>query len=137
MKVKEYEQLSNEEKLKYIRNQIYNYSVLFHKKNKMNTNQYKCENWDEFNSSNVEEDLIIQAWKIEDAVNEFISYPKTKFLFIDTTKRVWIKDKKDGVSTMMIDVPFIDKREYYCLIKLLDESNDILSNWTRGTYFFK
>lgn len=127
----------NRKKLKNIKRQICNYSDLLHKRWVINRSQYKCENWDEFNNNNIEEKLMNQAVQVVNCMNEFINYPKTKFLFINTTKKVKIYKRKDFVSGMiMIDIPFIDKREYFCLINLLDDL-DVLAEWSKGTYWFK
>ena len=127
----------NRKKLKNIKRQICNYSDLLYERGVINRSRYKCENWEEFNNNNIEEKLMNQAVQVVNCMNEFINYPKTKFLFINTTKKVKIYKRKDFVSGMiMIDIPFIDKREYFCLINLLDDL-DVLAEWSKGTYWFK
>jgi len=120
-----------------IKTQLYDYSELLHKKTDMSTIEYKCENWEEANNTSFEKELMDLRVQVVKNMNDFIKYPETKLLFINTTKKIKIKKGDFGLNDIQIEVPFINKREYYCLMKLLDESKDILMKWNKDTYIFK
>ena len=57
--------------------------------------------------------------------NYYIDYPKQKFLFIDKTKKIQFR-YEEWIGSVLI-IPFVDKREYYCLINLFEHMEDYIS----------
>ena len=125
------------DKLDEIRKLIIEYSELLKEiKHMRNSNKYKCDNWDNYNEISVNnfQKLTNTRELLVEKCNEYLNYPVKKFLFFDFTKKVKLDDN-NSIEEDMLCVPFVDKREYYCLIALLD-SMSVLGKWFYDGYYF-
>jgi hypothetical protein len=123
--------------LSEIKRLLYTYSSLIDKIERRNRIEYKCKYWDTYEEEHIGlvEEINNTHNLILDKCNDFLNYPIERFLFFDFTKKVKL-NIDDGVR--VLEIPFIDKREYYCLIHLLDGLMDIFySSFNRGEYVFR
>lgn len=113
------------------------YSSLEHTRTRIKSKQYICEKWDTYTQdyTNICKEIKDTKQLIVEACNNYINYPQKKFLFFDITKKVEFKDCY-SFNEDMLYVPFVDKREYYCLISLFDSSHLLWHLYT-GEYYLK
>lgn len=104
----------------------------------MSRDEYKCENWEEYNENydDVKWSIISLRVELAKKCSEYVGYPLEKIWIFDFTKKVrvfysemWKED--------MIKIPFIDKREYYCLVNYFEKQVDVLNKWSDGEFLFK
>lgn len=101
-------------------------------------NKYKCENYDTYHKEfdEVNKNIFVAVHTLVDECNNFVDYPKEKFLCFDFTKKIKLKHDKD--IDWVIRIPFVDKKEYFCLISLFEYmEHDYLFHWRDDTWSFK
>ena len=104
--------------------------------NEINLDEYKCEYWDKYEeecNKLLKEFNDIKKLLVE-RCNDYIQYPKKTILFFEITKGVSIV--KDEVFSEKLIVPFIDKREYYCVINLFKNHENLLELFEPNAYIF-
>lgn len=92
-------------------------------------NKYRCENYDTFydDYEKIRTDLINTRKLFIDECNNFVDYPKKTILCFDLTKKIKFED--GSFIGLTLYVPFIDKKEYFCLIALFENMPDYIFNW--------
>lgn len=114
-----------------IKNLIIEINELKHQEYRMRkSNKYKCENYDTYEEDydEVYNNLINTRKLFIDECNSFVDYPKETFLFFDFTKKIKFKDER--FIGLLLKVPFIDKKEYFCLINLFENMVDYMFKWS-------
>ena len=94
--------------------------------------KYICEYWDVFDQDITDCTNRLEMLKQElvNACNDYIDYPVKKFLFYDYTSKVSYDDER-----CVLKIPYIHKKEYYCLRSKLDSSQDIVTHLYGEEYF--
>ena len=100
-------------------------------------NEYKCNHYDTCNDEYDEtySDLIDTRNLFIKKCNEFIDYPTEKFFIFKSKKQIKFKD--ESFIGLTLNVPFIDKKEYFCLINLFEHMPKHMWNWNGGVWLFK
>lgn len=82
--------------------------------------KYKCENFEtyEHEHEKICSELINIRNSFCNMCNDYINYPEKKFLFFNRTEKIEFKDE-DFIG-LVLNIPPINKQEYYCLINLFE-----------------
>lgn len=118
------------DELEEIKNLVIEIKNLSSKEYKLrHSNKYKCENYDTFNIDYYETKLELNSKRmiLLDKCNDFVNYPTKKFLCFNLTKKIKFKNKE--FIGLLMEIPFIDKQEYFCLINLFENMNNYLVKW--------
>lgn len=122
------------EELEKINNTITGISQLKSEIRNMKSHEYKCEHWEDYeNNYNTKKNKLNNYYNLLcKQCNEYIKYPKEKLLFIDLTKKVKIIN--NSIFGTEVNIPYVDKQEYHCLIKLFNSHNNIIKLWGNENY---
>ena len=104
-------------------------------KSECNSTEYICKHFDTYKEDieNIKAEEELTMFFLEKLFNEYISYPEHRFGCFDFTKRAKVYyDDVFSSKAIKISIPFIEKREYYCVINLLN--NEDLLKW--GSDYF-
>ena len=95
--------------------------------------KYKCENFEtyEHEHEKICSELINIRNSFCDMCNDYINYPEKKFLFINCTEKIQFKD--ESFIGLLLNIPPINKQEYFCLINLFEH----MPNYIRKFGFSK
>lgn len=98
---------------------IFKINRLSEEMKKIKTVEYKCNHYDTYKDDyeNAKEQWSSAKGELVEYCNDYIHYPK-KRLF---QKKV--KVKEETLWGSVLEIPYIDKKEYYCLINQLDKIN--------------
>ena len=89
------------------------------------TDEQRCKNYEETKKKLEEAHrLEEQYWKeLAEKINEYIDYPKSRWAIFDMTDKAKI-GYSYFLSERYIRVPYIEKKEYYCVINLLKKNDN-------------
>lgn len=101
------------------------------------SNKYKCEHYDNYNIDYYELKINLNNTRnlFIEKCNEFVDYPTKKFFIFKSKKQ--IKFKEESFIGLTLNIPFIDKKEYFCLINLFEHMSKYMWNWHDGVWLFK
>lgn len=100
-------------------------------------NKYKCEHYDTYDDDydKIYSDLVDTRSLFIEKCNEFVDYPTKKFFIFKSKKQIKFKD--ESFIGLTLNVPFIDKKEYFCLINLFEHMSKYMWKWHNGVWLFK
>lgn len=107
------------------------------KRRRILSNEYICKNYESYKDDKIRIDSKIEVYKrkVEVECNNYLNYPESKLWVFDFTKKVEFKE--DNIWGTILKVPFIDNKEYFCLINLFENHKEILYQLYYNEYILR